>query len=111
MSDQIVVLERLEYLLEREAEAFESGDTPALEAIVAERAGLLAELTPPTAPELAPLVQRIERARVRNLQLVTGCIAELGRQRGAVGRQRTNLSGYAPRGRVAARPRYLDASA
>jgi hypothetical protein len=92
---QLLLLERIAELLEREHEAIATIDLGSLAAIDDERRSLLAELTP-IVPAERDALTIVEDRRARNERAAEAARSRLGDALGRVGRGRTALAGYRP---------------
>jgi predicted HAD superfamily phosphohydrolase len=92
---QLLLLERIAELLEREHDAIATIDLDSLAAIEDERRPLLAELTP-IVPAERDALRVVEDRRARNELAAVAALSRLGDALGRVGRGRTALEGYRP---------------
>ena len=92
---QLLLLERIADLLDREHDAIATLDLASLTAIEDERQGLLSELAPLEDSERAALIT-VETRRARNERAAEAAVSRLGGALGRVGRGRTALAGYRP---------------
>jgi predicted HAD superfamily phosphohydrolase len=92
---QLLLLERIAELLDREHDAIATIDLPSLAAIEDERRELLAELAP-IAPSERDALTTVEDRRIRNERAAEAALSQLGDALGRVGRGRTALAGYRP---------------
>jgi hypothetical protein len=104
---QLLLLERIADLLDREHDAISTLDLDSLTAIEDERQGLLSELSPIDDSERAALTD-VETRRARNERAAEAAVSRLGGALGRVGRGRTALAGYRPTTGTSTLSRALD---
>lgn len=92
---QLLLLERIAELLDREHDAIATIDLRSLAAIEDERRELLAGLSPVALSERAALTT-VQDRRSRNERAAEAALSQLGDALGRVGRGRTALAGYRP---------------